>query len=409
MTNVSADIPVTLPDTQAPPRRPQGFLRSAVSETVRQTSARIGMVWISIVILSAIFAPFIASSYPILMKEANGKVSSPMLQALNYADITILIIFFAVVGGWILKRWFKHAVTASLIVMALAVLALPITTKVFPEKEAVSKFAYDYFRTGVEMGQIKWAVHTIVPFSPNDRQVDMPSGLQDQPPSWKHLFGTTSAAEDVFSRMVHASRTAVSVGFVSTGIALIIGCFIGGIMGYFVGVVDIIGMRLIEIFEAIPRLFLLIMFVTFYGRNIYMIMAIIGIVGWTGDARFIRAEFLRLRNQDFVHAAKAAGLPLWSILFKHMLPNGITPVLISASFGVASAILTESYLSFLGLGPTDRPLWGKMLDDARGVGTSFNWWMAVFPGGAIFLTVFAYNLIGEAVRDALDPKLRKRE
>jgi len=221
-------------------------------------------------------------------------------------------------------------------------------------------------------------------------------------------MGTTANAEDLLSRMIHASRVAVSVGFVSTGIAVLIGVTIGGLMGYFVGKVDILGMRLIEIFEAIPTLFLIIMFVTFYGRNLYYIMGIIGFTGWTGNARFVRAEFLRLRNQDFVQAAIASGLRLPSILFRHMLPNGITPVLISASFGVASAILTESYLSFLGLGLVDKPSWGQMLNDARGQGTAFYWWMAFFPGGAILLTVFSYNLIGEAIRDALDPKLRER-
>jgi peptide/nickel transport system permease protein len=136
-------------------------------------------------------------------------------------------------------------------------------------------------------------------------------------------------------------------------------------------------------------------------------MVIIGLTSWTSDARFIRAEFLRLRNQDFVQAARAAGLPLRSVIFRHMLPNGIAPVLVAASFGVASAILTESVLSFLGLGLVQEPSWGGMLNQARGAGGNFSWWIAVFPGTAIFLTVFAYNLIGEALRDALDPKLRK--
>ena len=135
-------------------------------------------------------------------------------------------------------------------------------------------------------------------------------------------------------------------------------------------------------------------------------MVIIGITGWTGYARYIRAEFLRLRQQDFVQAAIALGLPLRSILFRHMLPNGIAPVLVAASFGVASAILAEATLSFLGLGLVGEPSWGQMLNQAVR-SSSFNWWMAAFPGGAIFLTVFAYNLIGEALRDAIDPHLNK--
>jgi peptide/nickel transport system permease protein len=206
--------------------------------------------------------------------------------------------------------------------------------------------------------------------------------------------------------MIHAARIALGIGFVATGIAMLIGVIIGGLMGYFSGVVDMIGMRLVEIFEAIPTLFLLLTFVAFFGRSLYIMMIIIGITSWPGYARYIRAEFLKLRQQEFVQAAVAAGLPLPSILFRHMLPNGIAPLLVAASFGVASAILAEATLSFLGLGLVDDPSWGQMLNQAVRSST-FNWWMAVFPGGAIFLTVFAYNLVGEALRDAIDPYLKK--
>src|SRR5204863_4919723 len=131
-----------------------------------------------------------------------------------------------------------------------------------------------------------------------------------------------------------------------------------------------------------------------------------GLTTWTGDARFVRGEFFRLRKQDFVQAAQAAGLPRISIIFRHMLPNGITPVLVTTSFGVASAILYESTLSFLGLGLVDEPSWGQLLNQAVSEAGGFQWWLATFPGLAIFLTVFSYNLIGEALRDALDPRLR---
>jgi peptide/nickel transport system permease protein len=140
---------------------------------------------------------------------------------------------------------------------------------------------------------------------------------------------------------------------------------------------------------------------------LYVIMVILGITGWVGYARFTRAEFLKLRQQDFVQAAIATGLPLRSVLFKHMLPNGVAPVLVEASFGIAGAILTEAGLSFLGLGLVDEPSWGQMLSEAIGSAGSFKWWMAVFPGTAIFLTVFAYNLVGEALRDAIDPHAKR--
>jgi len=233
-------------------------------------------------------------------------------------------------------------------------------------------------------------------------------------PAARNLFGTDAAGSDVASRLIHATRVALSIGFVSTTIALLIGITMGALMGYFGGWVDIVGMRIIEIFMAIPRLFLLLTVIAFIPPEwneymLYAMMAVIGAFSWMGAARFIRAEFLRLRDQDFVQAAKAVGLPLRSVLFRHMLPNGVTPVLVDASFGVAAAIFVETGLSFLGFGiKPPNPSWGKMLAEAVDTSTGvFNWWLAIFPGIMIFLTVFAFNLIGDALRDAIDPKLKK--
>ena len=193
-------------------------------------------------------------------------------------------------------------------------------------------------------------------------------------------------------------------------VSSVIGVAVGGLMGYYAGALDLFGMRVLEIIEAIPRLILLLIITVFFGRSLYLMMVVIGLVSWTENARFIRAEFLKLRKLDFVQAAVAAGLRRWSIIFRHMLPNGIAPVLVSASFGIAGAILLESILSFLGLGlGPDDPSWGQLLEQARTGGTGFNWWIATFPGMAIFLTVFSYILIGEAMRDAIDPKLQKRD
>jgi peptide/nickel transport system permease protein len=186
----------------------------------------------------------------------------------------------------------------------------------------------------------------------------------------------------------------------------VIGVIVGGLMGYYVGWIDLIGMRFVEIFDAIPQLLLLLCFVAVFTPNLYIMMAIIGATSWVGYSYFIRAEFLSLRQRDFVQAARAAGLPVRSILFRHMLPNGLTPLIVSASFGVAGAILTESTLSFLGIGLVNEASWGNLLEQALGEGGTFYWWIALYPGLAIFLTVFAYNLIGEALRDALDPKFQ---
>lgn len=222
-----------------------------------------------------------------------------------------------------------------------------------------------------------------------------------------HPIGTDTLGQSVLSQMFHACRLAISIGFVSTSIAVVIGVTIGSLMGYFGGWVDLILYRFVEIFMAIPVLFLLIVAAGVLPRNTYVMMAIIGCFTWTGAARFIRAEFMKLRETDYIQAAKVVGLPLWSILFKHMLPNGVTPVLVESSFLIAAAILIEATLSFLGLGPSGQASWGSLLRNASGDTGAFVWWLAIFPGAAIFLTTLAYNLIGEALRDAIDPKLKK--
>ena len=222
-----------------------------------------------------------------------------------------------------------------------------------------------------------------------------------------HVMGTDTLGQDVLSQMFHACRLSISIGFISTGIAVVIGVVVGSLMGYFGGWVDLLLYRVVEVFMAIPVLFLLIVAASVLPRNIYFMMAIIGCFTWTGAARFVRAEFMKLRETDYVQAARAVGLPLWSILFKHMLPNGVTPVLVESSFAIAAAILIEATLSYLGLGPSGQASWGKLLSNASGETSDFIWWLAIFPGAAIFLTTMAYNLIGEALRDAIDPKLKK--
>jgi peptide/nickel transport system permease protein len=275
------------------------------------------------------------------------------------------------------------------------------------------------YRQAEARGEVR-AVYTLIPFSPNQRstQLDLlPPGMTlkkglgedaDTVAGDPTFFlGTDSLGQDVLSQMLHACRLSISIGLVSTGIAVCIGVTIGALMGYFGGWVDLVLFRVVEVFMAIPVLFLLIVAAAVLPRNTYVMMAIIGCVTWTGAARFIRAEFLKLRGQDFVQSAKAVGLPLRSILFRHMLPNGVTPVLVDASFAIAAAILAEATLSFLGLGPVDQASWGRLLSDAQGHTGYFVWWLAIFPGLAIFLTVLSYNLVGEALRDAIDPKLKK--
>ncbi|MCG8061361.1 MAG: ABC transporter permease [Candidatus Thiodiazotropha endolucinida] len=383
-------------------KRRQRYWRRILGQTFIRWGARLGLLWVGILALVGVFAPFLASSFPLLLSH-EGEISSPVLNYLQPVDVLFLVAFITLL---LLYPWQITLLRKFLIMLSvLAVAALLAYLWVKPQQLVI----YEQYRVADAAGEYDWVVYAPVPFSPKDYQRDRGDTGLEAPLSQQsraHWFGTEQNGADVLSRMVHASRIALGIGFVATGIAMLLGIIIGGLMGYFSGVVDILGMRLVEIFEAVPTLFLLLTFVAFFGRSLYIMMVIIGITSWPGYARYVRAEFLRLRKQDFVQAAEAAGLPLPSILFRHMLPNGMGPVLVAASFGVASAILAEATLSFLGLGLVDDPSWGEMLNQAV-QSSRFNWWMAAFPGGAIFLTVFAYNLIGESLRDAIDPYLSK--
>ncbi len=388
-----------------PTGRSQSFARRVLHDTVVRTSARIGIGWIAILVLLAVFAPLIANSHPILISQ-HGVWSSPLLRFLSPGDVVLLTTFSLAVGLVFVRR---YSFQRRIIIFFVGVLLAIILSNLWIQPPQLT--VYDQYRQAETAGDYDWVVRTPIPYSPRDYLRDKGDTGLEKPFGNKqryHLFGTEANGADLLSRMIHASRIALGIGFVATGIAMLIGVIIGGLMGYFSGWVDMIGMRLVEIFEAVPTLFLLLTFVAFFGRSLYIMMVIIGITSWSGYARYLRAEFLRLRQQDFVQAAIACGLPLRSILFRHMLPNGIAPVLVVASFGVASAILAEAILSFLGLGLVDEPSWGQMLNQAV-QSSNFYWWMAAFPGGAIFLTVFAYNLMGEALRDAIDPGLRSGE
>jgi peptide/nickel transport system permease protein len=241
-----------------------------------------------------------------------------------------------------------------------------------------------------------------IPYSP--RRVDL-SEEAFAPPSARHWLGTDEIGRDVAAGMLHGTRVSLTIGIVVVSIQLTIGIFLGGLAGYYGAWVDVALSRLFELMLAIPTFFLILTVAAVLPPSIYNVMIILGLTGWVGIARFIRSEFLRLRNLDFVTAARALGVSNRGVMFRHILPNALAPVLVSASFGVASAILAESGLSFLGVGvPADLVTWGSILAVSRS--NTFAWWLAVFPGLAIFVTVTAYNLLGDGLRDALDPKLR---
>lgn len=242
--------------------------------------------------------------------------------------------------------------------------------------------------------------HAPVPYSPND--VEMAKRLNA--PDSAHPFGTDELGRDVLARMIHGARVSLTVALLATLIALIVGSTLGAVAGYYGGIADWIVSRVIEVVLCFPFLFLVLGIVALFKPSLNTIIIALGLTSWTSEARYVRGEFLRIRDLDYAHAARAIGARDPRIIFRHLLPNALAPVLVSASFGVANAILTESALSFLGFGvavPTAS--WGGILASARDH-IEYAWWLIIFPGFAIFSTVAAFNLIGDRFRDALDPR-----
>ncbi|MCG3203382.1 MAG: Glutathione transport system permease protein GsiD [Elusimicrobia bacterium] len=227
-----------------------------------------------------------------------------------------------------------------------------------------------------------------------------------QAPSFKHWFGTDELGRDVFSRLLMGTRISLSIGFLAAFISIFIGTLWGLVSGYWRGWMDAILMRFVDVMLCFPTLFLILMILAVMDKpSLMMVMIIIGLTSWPGLARMVRGEVLSLRERDFMLAAKGLGLSTPRLLLVHMLPNVVSPVLVAATFSVGSAILTESALSFLGLGvQPPAPSWGSVLTSGKDF-IHVAWWLSVFPGIAILVTVLAFNLIGEGLRDALDPRL----
>lgn len=246
------------------------------------------------------------------------------------------------------------------------------------------------------------AAGRFAPYPPDD--IDTAHILQ--PPSRLHFMGTDVLGRDVLARIMYGAGVSLSVGFVAEGIALLIGVVLGALAGYYGSWVDRIIMRFVDVMLCFPTFFLILAVIAFIGPSIWNIMIVIGCTHWMGVTRLLRAEFLSIKERDFVQAAVSQGAGDLRIIFIHILPNAMAPILVAATLGVAAAVLTESGLSFLGIGvqPPD-PSWGNMLTEGKD-NIEIAWWLSLFPGLAIFITVMGYNLLGEGIRDSLDVRLR---
>jgi peptide/nickel transport system permease protein len=368
---VGFSVPAPSAEPQEPIKddAPRGYWGEAWLRFRRRKLAMTALLFVALLALVAIFSPAIVGTKPIVCKY-KGSIYFPCL-------------------GYFNRSW-ENAI-----------------------------FTKDRFRN-VYVGNLKekdpdsWAIWPLIYQDPERRVRD--GEWPDQPanptrnygsPSRYNLFGTTPAGVDVFAIMVHGTRIALLVGFVSMGIAGLIGITVGALAGYFRGWVDALLSRLIEIVMCIPTLVLILALIAVLPKiTIWQLMAAIGLTGWTSIARLTRAEFIKLREADFVSAARALGAGPGRIMFRHILRNAMAPVLVPLTFGIASAILIEGGLSFLGFGPPPpTPSWGRIL--AEGQQNNTMWWLIVFPGLAIFLTVLAYNLIGEGLQEATDPRLRE--
>lgn len=352
--------------TRAPTR---GFWRETWRHFRRGRLGVIALVYVALMALVAIFSPAIAGTKPIVCWY-KGSLYFPMM-------------------GYFNLRWenaiFQHDRFRDI---------YPANLKEKdPHSWAIFPLVYQDPRRRVRVGE--W------PGQPANPTQD------DGRPSRYNWFGTNRAGVDIFAQMVHGTRTALLVGFVSMGIASAIGIVVGALAGYLGGWIDMLLSRLIELVMCIPPLVLILaLLAVLRAPTIWHLMAVLGCTNWTSIARLTRGEFIRLREADFVSAARALGVGQSRIMIRHIFRNALAPVLVPITFGIAAAILIESALSFLGFGaPPPNPSWGTLLNDGRG--NMQMWWLIVFPGTAIFITVLAYNLIGEGLQAATDPRLRQ--
>jgi peptide/nickel transport system permease protein len=246
----------------------------------------------------------------------------------------------------------------------------------------------------------------LTPFDPN--AIGDIGATRHLPPSLHHLMGTDRFGRDVLTRVLYGARISLAIGFIAVGISITLGTLIGALAGYYGGLVDTLLMRFVDMLISFPRLVLLIAIIALFQPSISLVVAVLGLTLWPSSARIVRGEVLSLREREFIQAARVLGLSTSRIIFRHVIPNVMGPVIVAATLGLGNIILIEAGLSFLGFSvqpPT--PSWGNMINDGREFMVTA-WWVSTFPGLAIVMTVVAFNLVGDGLRDALDPRLRMR-
>lgn len=440
---------------------PETYLDIAYRQFKRSKVNMLALYGTAAILIVAIFAPLFVSAYPLIFIDAEG-ISSPWLRSLFYTNGEEVLQFLAMTTTRVIQdeavvysyKFFE--IHPDLLFNMLMLATIPALAYWLSRvrKQQISgirrcaKVLTAYFLVGViftVFGSIKplkprfnpkldytehvhknregvKALFTLVPFDPYQidiefeyqrpfsRKSEVDGFVPKRTNDWSyHLLGTTGNGYDLFTRLLYGTRISITVGMVAVFISSFIGTIIGAIAGYFGGRPDLIASRIIEIIIMIPGLFLIAILVGLTQRSVYVVMLALGIVGWTGTARLIRGEFLRQRSIDYVAAAQALGASKARIMFRHILPNALYPLLVSIPFGIALSAATEGALSFIGYGvrpPTAS--WGIILEEARRNLDTLGekWWLIIFPGLAIFATMSLFNLVGNGIRDAVDPRLK---
>jgi peptide/nickel transport system permease protein len=413
---------VTIGATPAPSAAPADGSSNAEAVLRRLSKNRTAVFGIRAVlglIVVATFAPVLALNQPFYWDAGSGP-EFPWLRALfnrllfeNAVDLLFNLLLLASPWVWLAARWLRRrrprvgragayarclaAVGVLFVCMSIESLGPLQNPLHFTEK--VVNYRVETERLAA-LGQPPQALFPFVPYS--HRETDPMRSLQS--PSGTHWLGTDTEGRDVFCRMLYGTRISLTIGVVAVFIYVTIGTVLGALAGYFGGWVDNVVSRLVEVMITFPSFFLILTLAALIEeRSIFHVMLIIGVTSWTSVARLVRAEFLRQKSLDYVQAALAMGLSRRRVIFFHILPNAIAPALVSATFGIASAILIESTLSFLGVSDLRVASWGETLNAGR---VEQKLWLVLAPGAAIFFVVTMFNLVGEGVRDALDPKLK---
>lgn len=385
----------------------------------RNKLALAALWFLGLLVLVAVCSPLISSDRPFVWVEA-GQTTHPWFRSLfdqnlyeNPVDIFFNLVMVAGIPLlllWMLRgslirrrnlprRTRRRRLRREGLVLVGLLLAGFAGLLLFPSSDAYLLYTQELEKAESEGRDIA-AIFPPGTYTP--RQTGFESAA---PPSRQHILGTDQSTRDVAVRILYGTRISLTIGVIAVSIYVLIGILLGAIAGFFGGWIDVVLQRLIEIMMSVPSFFVILTIMAFLDhRSIFHIMIVLGLIRWTTVARLVRGEFLRLRNQEFVTAAEALGFPRHRIIFSHILPNALGPVLVAATFGVAACILIEASLSFLGLGDISAPSWGQMIQEGYATGA---WHLILAPGFAIFATVSALNLVGEGLRDALDPRLRQ--